>query len=195
MKIIFQRRECLQWNQDGCLDNGKTSKMTIKNPAKLKEKDTGYDFLRFWDPDSREECFENDGGSCPRVRYLDNLRGLYVECSHWLSRGNSFGQVNLRDLIYYIQEKAEGLRKTNLSDVPEMLVTDWLRELYRNNKQLRGQIGLDKIDILHGTFISLRLKEELDVSMNSLEEGMNSFAKDPDRIKKSMTSRIGQIIR
>ncbi|MFH1711177.1 MAG: hypothetical protein ABH840_02605 [Nanoarchaeota archaeon] len=159
--------------------------MAIKNPAKLKEKGTSYNFLEFWSPNSHEECFENDGGSFPRIRYLDNLRGLYVECSHWLSRGNSFGQVNLRDLVSYIQKKAGGLCNTNLSDVPEMLVTDWLRRLYGNDKQLRKHIGLDKIDILKGTFFSLSLKEELGVSMDSLEEAINSVSKSP-RIRKKI---------
>lgn len=123
----------------------------------LKEERTGYDFLEFWTPSSYEECFENDGGSAPRIRYPDNLRGLYVVCSHYMLRGNSLKNVSLRDLVKYIQGK-KNLRDVEIDNVPDINVMEWLRELYGGNKKLRKQIGLDKNDILKDTIYSLRMK-------------------------------------
>lgn len=140
-----------------------------KKPSELREKKTGYDFLRFWDPSKYEECFEEDGGSAPRVRYLDNLRGVYVVSSHWMCRGNSLKGVKLRDLISYIQNETDNLKEVPEKDTPDMLIVDWLKELYSGNKKLRKNIGLDKIDIFQGTFVQLQMKELLQVKKSKIE--------------------------
>ncbi|MGC9309701.1 MAG: hypothetical protein ACP5D2_03345, partial [Candidatus Nanoarchaeia archaeon] len=128
---------------------------------------THYDFTRFWDPSSDEETFENDGGSAPRIRYPANLRGLYVVCSHWMCRGNSFGELSVKELVQYLRDNNE---RIDAEKIPDMRVEEWLKRLYEEDKQLRQDIGLNKIDILANTVISLRMKDKLGVPKNTLED-------------------------
>ena len=154
-----------------------------KKPEKLIEKSTNYNFLFFWDPSYSEECFENDGGSSPRVRYPDNLRGLYVQASHYMCRGNSFGRVKLRDLVSYIQKETGTLKEIKTQDIPDMKVSEWLKELYKGNKKLRKNIGLDKIDIYQGTFVLLRMKDILKIEKSGIESLVSKVAKKSKKTK------------
>ena len=100
--------------------------MATTEPSRLRERSTGYSFLRLWSPNPQlEDVYqENDGGSCPKMEYPDNLKGLVTVCRKWQMRGNSFGRIEVRRLVDYIQRKTSTLRNVNIDTLPELLVDD-----------------------------------------------------------------------
>jgi len=118
--------------------------MIITNPASLREKDTRYSFLRFWEPNPElEDVYEeNDGGSCPHMEYPDNLRGLVTICRKWQMRGNSFYGVGVRELVDYVQRETQTLKDVDLDKLPKLLVDDWTTRIFAGDTKLRRAIGI-----------------------------------------------------
>lgn len=132
--------------------------MRIKNPAKLKEKGTGYSFLRIWETDS---CGDSeDSGDSPSAGYGDfsvkkNLKGLCAVCLHYKSRNSiskegpysekdrTFGDINVKDLAEYVAEHDEVFAgRMEKKKLPEILVDEWVYEVMNDNKKYRRQLGL-----------------------------------------------------
>jgi len=119
--------------------------MTLKNPSKLRERDTGYGFLKFWNTftsEDRESGGYNDGGSVSHWQTTKTLDGLWgVACFYVFARGNSFYQVNLRELVKYVSENdmVFAVRMTGKS-LPNLLVRDWINRVYKGDKKLMAQL-------------------------------------------------------
>jgi len=122
--------------------------MTLKDPAKLRERDTNYGFLRFWETDTAHDESYTPGmsaSSAPDIRSKKDLQGLARVCRHWTSRGNSLYQVPLKNLIAYVAENDQTFSKrVSGTEIPEISAKDWVKEIYAGNATLRKQIGLEK---------------------------------------------------
>ena len=121
--------------------------MKITNPEQLIEKDTDYNFLRFWNDFTMydKEEINDDGGSVVNWGTTKTLKGLCQVAKHYtIHRGNSFYQVEVPALVKYVSEhdKVFAKRIKKIKDLPEILVSDWIERVLEKDKKLRKQLGL-----------------------------------------------------
>lgn len=129
--------------------------MRIKNPDELKERETGYGFMTFWEVDTeRDECIEEGSPSASEAseaQVRKDLNGLCYVCCHYKSRAQTtynpnlpapfskkdrtFGDIKIKDLAKFVAEHDNVFAKrVNLEKLPDMLVDEWVYNKLDTNK-------------------------------------------------------------
>lgn len=117
----------------------------IKLLKEIKEKGTGYDFLRFWDENTRDdkEYQGYDGGAGMVYSTTKTMKGLCVVAQHFIMRGNNLKLIKLKELINYVQhhDSVFAKRTKNFSP-PDVSIQCWTNAVFRGNKKYREQLDL-----------------------------------------------------
>ncbi|MCU0641999.1 MAG: hypothetical protein MUF61_00235 [archaeon] len=121
----------------------------ITRSSQLKERSTGYNFIRFWqDFTERDEVWqEEDGGSFLKWGVRRDLRGLCSVCTHYLyTRGNPTGEVTVRQIVDHVSKYDPLFAKRvkgQYESLPDITVKEWIdRVVHKEDKKLREMLGL-----------------------------------------------------